>query len=121
MNVARQGLQASGSDSRLSLTPALTSSHCQPEAADLEPEPRSESERRVSHSHDRVRDVWVRDGPGQWVRDGPGRDGPGRWVRDGPGQAKAQVTYHSDSDRELNASGPTEDQVLIMIWGRSLC
>ena len=33
--------QASGSDSRLSLIPALTRSHCQPEAADSEPEPRT--------------------------------------------------------------------------------
>ena len=44
--------QASGSVSRLSLIPALTRSHGQPEAANSEPEPRYEYERQVSHCHD---------------------------------------------------------------------
>ena len=33
-------------------------------------------------------------------------------------QARAQAPCHCDPDRGLSASGPTEVQVLIMIWGR---
>ena len=80
--------QASGS-SRLSLIPALTCSHCQPKAADSERELRSESECRMSHSHDH-RDC----------------------------QALAPAPCHSDPNYlGLSASGPTEVQVLILIWG----
>ena len=50
--------EAIGSDSRLCLFLALTSSHCQPEAADSEPWPLSESERRVSHGHDHCDGHW---------------------------------------------------------------
>ena len=50
VTVARQ---TSGPDSRLGLITSLTRSHGQPEVADSEPEPRSESERWVSRGHDR--------------------------------------------------------------------
>ena len=54
--------QSSGWDSRLSLIPALTRSHGQPEAADSEPEPWSESEPLGSHGHDHRGSVTVRPG-----------------------------------------------------------
>ena len=34
------------------------------------------------------------------------------------GQARAQAPCHSDPELGLDASGPTEVQVLFMIWGR---
>ena len=54
--------QASGPDSRLSLIPALTRTHGQPEAANSEPESRPKSERQVSHGHDHPGPVTVRQG-----------------------------------------------------------